>query len=40
MALDLSLAAETGEKSAIGKGLGALGKGCGGCHKAFRGPKN
>ncbi len=41
LALDLSLAAETGDKGAIGKALGALGKnGCGGCHKAFRGPKN
>ncbi len=40
LALDLSLAAETGDKGAIGQALGALGKGCGGCHKAFRGPKN
>ena len=41
LALDLSLAAETGDKGAIGKAMGALGKnGCGGCHKAFRGPKN
>ncbi len=40
LALDLSLAAETGDKGAIGAALGTLGKGCGGCHKAFRGPKN
>jgi cytochrome c556 len=40
LALDLSLAAETGDKGAIGKAMGAMGKGCGGCHKAWRGPKN
>ncbi len=40
LALDLSLAAENGDKGAIGSALGAMGKGCGGCHKAFRGPKN
>jgi cytochrome c556 len=40
LALDLSLAAETGDKGAIGAARGALGKGCGGCHKAWRGPKN
>ncbi len=39
LALDLSAAAESGDKAAIGKAMGALGKGCGGCHKAFRGPK-
>ena len=40
LALDLAMAADTGDKAAVGKALGALGKGCGGCHKAFRGPKN
>ena len=40
LALDLSLAAETGDKGAIGKAMGAMGKGCGGCHKAWRGPRN
>jgi len=40
LALDLSAAAESGDKGAIGKALGAVGKGCGGCHKAWRGPKN
>ena len=40
LALKLAMAADTGDKGAIGKALGALGKGCGGCHKAFRGPKN
>ena len=41
LALELAMAADTGNKGAIGKALGALGKpGCGGCHKAFRGPKN
>ena len=40
LALELAMAADTGDKGAIGKALGALGKGCGGCHKAFRGPKN
>ena len=41
LALELAMAADTGNKGAMGKALGALGKsGCGGCHKAFRGPKN
>jgi cytochrome c556 len=40
LALDLSLAAESGDKDAMGKAMGAMGKGCGGCHKAWRGPKN
>ena len=40
LALALSTAAETGDKGAIGEAMGALGKGCGGCHKAWRGPKN
>ena len=40
LALDLSIAAETGDKGAIGKAMGALGKGCGSCHKAWRGPKS
>ncbi len=40
VALELALIADTGDKGAIGKGLGDLGKACGGCHKAFRGKKN
>ena len=41
LAWDLSLAAETGDKGAMGKAMGAMGKnGCTGCHKLFRGPKN
>ncbi len=40
LALNLAMAADTGDKGAIGKAMGALGKGCGGCHKPFRGPKN
>ncbi len=40
LALKLAMAADTGDKGAIGKAMGALGKGCGGCHKPFRGPKN
>ena len=40
LALELAMAADTGDKGAIGKAMGALGKGCGGCHKPFRGPKN
>ena len=41
LALKLAMAADTGNKGAMGKALGALSKnGCGGCHKAFRGPKN
>ena len=40
LALKVAMAADSGDKAAIGAALGALGKGCGGCHKAFRGPKN
>lgn len=40
LALDLAMAAESGDKGAIGAAMGAVGKSCGGCHKAFRGPKN
>jgi cytochrome c556 len=40
LALKLAMAADTGDKGAIGAAMGELGKGCGGCHKAFRGPKN
>ncbi len=41
LALKLAMAADTGDKGAIGKAMGAMGKGgCGGCHKVFRGPKN
>ncbi len=40
LAWDLSAAAGTGEKKAIGAVMGSMGKqGCGGCHKTFRGPK-
>ena len=40
LAWDLSAAAGTGDKKAMGAAMGAMGKnGCGGCHKAFRGPK-
>jgi cytochrome c556 len=40
MALKLAMAADTGDKAAIGAAMGGLGKSCGGCHKPFRGPKN
>ncbi len=36
---DLVAAAETGDMGAIGAALGGAGKGCGGCHKPFRKPK-
>ena len=39
-ALKLAMAADTGDKGAIGAAMGGLGKSCGGCHKPFRGPKN
>ena len=35
-AKELITAAESGDKSAIGKALGALGKTCGNCHNKFR----
>ena len=37
---ELVTAAESGDKKAIGKALGALGKTCGGCHNKFREKKN
>ena len=39
-ALNLAMAADIGDKDALGLALGSLGKSCGGCHKQFRGPKN
>lgn len=40
LAWNMSAAAATGNKGAIGKAMGPMGKvGCGGCHKVFRGPK-
>ena len=39
-ALNLAMAADIGDKDALGSALGSLGKSCGGCHKRFRGPKN
>lgn len=40
LAWDLSLAAVSGDKQAIGAAFDKLGKdGCTGCHRAFRGPK-
>ena len=38
-ARDLATAAEGGDSKAIGPAVKALGKSCGGCHKAFRKPK-
>ena len=39
-ALKLADAAGSGDKKAMGAAMGQLGKkGCGGCHKDFRGPK-
>lgn len=35
----LVAAAESGDMGAIGNALGPVGKGCGGCHKPFRKPK-
>ncbi|MCZ6885805.1 MAG: cytochrome c [Alphaproteobacteria bacterium] len=35
----LVTAAESGDMGAIGDALGPVGKGCGGCHKPFRKPK-
>lgn len=35
----LVAAAKTGEPGKIGAALGAVGKACGACHKAFRSPK-
>lgn len=41
LALALEAAARGGDKKKIGAAAGALGKkGCGTCHKAFRGPKD
>jgi cytochrome c556 len=40
LAAKLEQASATGDKAKMKAALGALGKqGCGGCHKAFRGPK-
>jgi len=39
-AKDLVTAAESNDKKAIGKALGALGKTCGSCHNKFREKKN
>jgi cytochrome c556 len=38
-ARDMAAAAEGGDGAAIGSAVKALGKSCGGCHKAFRKPK-
>ncbi len=39
-ALKVADAAGSGDKKAMGAAMGQLGKkGCGGCHKDFRGPK-
>ncbi|MDH3473736.1 MAG: cytochrome c [Rhodospirillales bacterium] len=38
-AADFAEVAEGGDMAAIGDGLGALGKSCGGCHKPFRAEK-
>jgi len=40
LAMNLAAAARTGNKGAIGKAMGAMGKqSCGGCHRAFRAKK-
>ena len=40
IAMNLAMAADIGDKDALGAAMGNLGKSCGGCHKTFRGPKN
>lgn len=37
-AMDLAMKADSGDMAAIGAGLGAVGKSCGGCHEPFRKP--
>ncbi|MGY8994500.1 MAG: c-type cytochrome [Rhodospirillales bacterium] len=37
-AMDLAMKADSGDMGAIGAGLGAVGKSCGGCHEPFRKP--
>ena len=40
LAMNLSAAAQSGDKKAIAAAFGSVGKGaCGACHRAYRGPK-